>query len=213
MRPTDRLRSASRRLGVEDGISMTEVLIVMVLLGVVAAALLSGLASMQKSVATAESRSRRNDEVRLALSQIDREIRSGNVFYDPADEDDPSLGLVPNMSMRVYTQSNATTRDEECAQWRIKDGQLQTRLWVKDDMTPKGWRVVAEDIVNEELDPPVPAFVRDTSSAGRTMRITIVVDRPDDAAKPERLELSITGRNTSNVSYNEGACAMVPPVT
>jgi len=73
---------------------------------------LVGITSMCKRVVPgAEGRSGRDDEARLALQQIDREIRSGNVFYDPALEDDPaddvrSLDEPP----RVHTKPTATTR-------------------------------------------------------------------------------------------------------
>lgn len=195
---------------------MVEVLIVMIILGVVTSAFLASLASMQKGIFQAENRSRRNDEIRLALAQLDREIRSGNVFHDPAQPEqvDLDVGIVASMGLRIYTQTNAPTRDEECAQWRIADGQLQTRLWARGETTPKPWRIVATDIVNRDLDPPVPAFVLDDDPAlgGRILHITMVADRTDDAAKPEEMRLSITGRNTHNAQYNQGACDTVPPV-
>lgn len=191
------------RLRDESGTTMAETLITLALVGVVMTMFLVALESMQTGVVRAEGRSARNDEVRLALAQMDREIRSGNVLYDPADADlaDPANDVHPSMSMLIYTQSNAPTRNpgNQCVQWRISGGTLQTRMWA-DVPTPPAtpWRTVARDIVNRDLPTPVPAFALDPNPSyyKRIIQITIVVDRPDDAAEPQETRLSITGRNT-----------------
>lgn len=191
------------RLRDEKGTTLAEAVVTLALLGVVVTMFLVALESMQTGVVRAEGRSIRNDEVRLALSQMDREIRSGNVLYDPASATfaDPANDVLPSMSMLIYTQSNAPTRNpgNQCVQWRISSGTLQTRMWADVPNPPATpWRTVASDIVNRDLPTPVPAFALDPNPLyyKRIVRITLVVDRPDDAAEPQETTLSITGRNT-----------------
>jgi len=59
-------------------------------MGVVVTAFLSILASVEKGVARESDRSNNNDQARLALQEIDKEIRSGSLLYDPAGEPSPS---------------------------------------------------------------------------------------------------------------------------
>jgi type II secretory pathway pseudopilin PulG len=193
----------------ERGSSMVEVLVVLVLLGVVAMLFLGGMTSMQGVVAGAADRSARNDEGRLALQQIDREIRSGNVFYDPALESDPLTDVVPSMSLRVYTQSNATTRTpgSRCAQWRVSADRLQTREWAPNDFaaTVSAWRTVASGIVNRTVVPAVPAFAKTAPAGfGALVTVTLVV-ATNERGHPILLVDSVTGRNTQG-NYSSNVC-------
>ena len=205
-----------RRLEGERGASLLEVSITTAILGLVMAVFFSVVVSLQSAVGTEEGRIRRTDEARLALAQLDREIRSGNVLYDPATENDPAGDIVPGMALRVYTQADAPNRDpgNQCSQWRITEGTLQTRRWATTD--PEGsvtdWWTVAHDVANRSVTPAVDAFSLDGTPAykDRMMNITLVVDRDDDAAPPERYQLSITGRNTQ-YGYPANVCEEVPP--
>ena len=204
------------KLREETGATLAETMITLALVGVVLTMFLAALESMQTGVVRAEGRSARNDEVRLALAQMDREIRSGNVLYDPAAETpDPANDIVPSMTMRIYTQTNAPTRNpgNQCVQWRISGGTLQTRMWADGPNPPATpWRTVASDIVNRDLPTPVPAFALDPNPSyyKRIIRITLVVDREDDAADPQHTTLSITGRNT-RYQQSDTVCNVVPP--
>src|SRR5258708_8346460 len=103
--------------------------------------------AIQTTAGRQEGRVRRNDEARLALAQLDREIRSGNVLYDPMTESNVSGDIVPGMSLRVYTQADAPNRNpgNQCSQWRITNGTIQTPRWATAD--PSGtlptWRTGA----------------------------------------------------------------------
>jgi type II secretory pathway component PulJ len=200
----------------EDGTTLIEMAFTMLLLGVVMTMFLTFVSSMQNAEGRQQARVARNDDVRLALAQLDREIRSGNVFYDPGSEDDSGGDIEPYMSLRVYTQADAPNRNpgNQCSQWRITGTQLQTRRWASTD--PEGtvtpWWTIAENVVNRTVVPAVPAFVRETpnsSYASRVIRVRMVVDRPDDKADPEEIDLSITGRNTQ-FHYPTSVCETVP---
>jgi hypothetical protein len=200
----------------ERGTTLIEIAVTMVLLGVVMMVFLTFVSSMQNATGRQEARVERNDEIRLALAQLDREIRSGNVLYDPAAETNVGGDVVPGMSLRIYTQADAPNRNpgNQCSQWRITNGQLQTRRWASTDPsgTVTAWWTVASNIVNRTVSPQVPAFTRDNTVAAygnRLLKVRLVVDRSDDQAAPEEVDLSLEGRNTQ-FSYPYNICSVVP---
>jgi len=203
-----------RRPAGETGMTLIEVAWTIALLLVVVGIFLSVLASVQSTVARQERRSRANDRVRLAVQQLDREVRSGNVFRDPAAEPtNPGRGQVGGgMGLRIYTQANADTRGgSRCVQWRIKEGRLERRDWTtswRTDGQVSGWRVVTDGIVNSV---GTPAFDLDSSSTygGRILNVTFVVN-PGAGDSDVVVRVSITGRNTQ-FGYPMWVCDDIPP--
>jgi len=208
MRPTDRPD--------ERGMTLIEVSITMLLLGMVLAMLFQSLTSVQTSVERQLGRTERNDRLRLALHAIERQVRSGNVFSDPASANDPTHGIVPNMSVRVYTQADAeTANDSVCIQWRIHDEKLQSREWSpqwRTDSYATGWRTIAEGVMNRTVSPAVPAFVLPSGEeyGRRILEVELVAegDGPEDTV--QRIESSVTGRNTG-FGYPVSICDDSPP--
>jgi prepilin-type N-terminal cleavage/methylation domain-containing protein len=185
----------------EEGMSLTELLVAMMILGIVAAVFATTLASVQRVVSQTDSRTQNNTQARLALEELDREIRSGNVLYDPGS------GTDAYYRFKIYTQSNAPTRDPApgyvCRLWRITPTyDLQTRFWPPLEPTQAtDWRTVATGVVNRALSPAVPAFALDPdpNKGGRTVNIVLMMnndlaDRPNETVK---IQSSLTGRNTS----------------
>ncbi|MFB3737399.1 MAG: PilW family protein [Candidatus Velamenicoccus archaeovorus] len=211
------LADAVRRLRDERGLTLVEMMVATVILGLVLLVFLSTFASIQRATSREEERSRNNDEARLAVEQLDREIRSGNVLYDPARENagiDSCDGCVPGYTLRVYTQSNAPTRAGfTCRLWRVdEEEQLQTRSWPP--LHPEqatGWRTVATGIVN--LVEGQVAFERsdDPSRADRTVNVRLLVndDHANHPGDTVQIEVSLTGRNTL-FDYPQDVCDQVP---
>ena len=194
--------------------TLIELTVTVAVLSLVVGVFLSVLVSVQNHVAREERRSRANDQVRLAIQQLDREVRSGNVFRDPGVEpNNASLGQVGGgMGLRIYTQANADTRGgSRCVQWRISGGKLQARDWTvswRTDGQVSGWRVVAEGIVNPS---GTPAFELDSSSVfgARILNITFVVN-PGAGDSDVVVRASVTGRNTQ-YGYPVSVCDDIPP--
>jgi prepilin-type N-terminal cleavage/methylation domain-containing protein len=229
-----------RRLRSQAGFTLIEMLIAMSLLTIVMVVFLSALATSQTTVNRATVRSISNDQSRLAIQELDKEIRSGNVLYDPANcppppvnpsgapTCDPAEGITQNMTLLIYTQTNANSRNpgNQCVQWRISpvtaDGlsQLQRRAWSvnwQSDGMVFGWRVVASNVVNRQ--PPeggsaVPAFALDPTSAfgSRVVEVTILTNGdPDNGQSPTvRNTTQLTGRNTE-YGYPSNICTTIPP--
>lgn len=185
--------------------TLTELMITVALLLVVTGAFLTFVQTMNRGVAIQVERSRANDEVRLAMERLDREVRSSNFIYEPQS---------PFQTLRIYTQANFPTRTPgfQCVQWHIEGGQLLRRSWpTAQPGSASAWRVHADNIVNEDLNGGEAAFKLDTQNAGRTVDITLYVDvDPDDAvSSPVRLETSLTGRNVPS-GYTSSPCDPAP---
>jgi type II secretory pathway component PulJ len=181
---------------------------------IVIGAILLVLPSVQNSLNRQANRTQSNDQARLAIEELDREIRSGNLLYDPQLESDPY------MSLRVYTQANANTREggNRCVQWRIAQQQLQRRSWTINWQSPGGvvdpWRIVATGIVNKSVNPTVKAFQLDPdpSKGKRTLMITILSRASMSAGSntPVQITSSVTGRDTE-YGYPSNVCSTIPP--
>jgi type II secretory pathway component PulJ len=191
----------------EAGTTLVELLVVMMLLSIIMGVVLAGLVSMQNTENRVNNRSQTNDQVRLAVEQIDRQIRSGNLLYPPNQEgNNAGVGIPAGFSMRVYTQANG---DEKCVQWRVTGGALQSRSWEPiPDGAVTGWRTVASHIVNTTANPP---FVLDTSSsfAGRLINVDIIANQRSDTGANVEGKASITGRNQQS-SYDDRCTSTMP---
>jgi prepilin-type N-terminal cleavage/methylation domain-containing protein len=229
------------RLRGEDGFTLLELIVATAILGVVMVIFTAVLASVQTAVGRETDRSASNDQARLAVEQLDREVRSANVLYDPALEgtqpghttDCLNWNTCPGMSLRVYTQSNAGQHNpgNRCVQWRITTAQqqnvndtawlpevLQRRDWAvnwRDDpgTLVDGWRTVASDIKNRTLSPTVVAFTRDESNAKYGKRILkIVIMANDSAGAGQPVEVDASiSGRDTEYGYPQTICDDIPP--
>lgn len=166
-------------------------------------------------------------ELRLALAQIDRQVRSGNVLFSPEDEDiaiptclDGGPGSDAGTCMRIFTQSNG---DEKCVQWRIIPEvsgstvhRLESRSWELDWATGgtiSAWSVVARDIHFTRTGTPATPMPFTLDSPGtyreRTLRVHLEV-MDERQRQPVEIKSSLTGRNTT-YGFDSGQCT-TPPV-
>lgn len=209
----------SKRIRVDEaGTSLIEVLVTSVILGIALMIIYQVLGSVQTAVSSELTRSETNDTMRLAVHQIERQVRSGNLFYDPSVDNDPANGIYPGMTLRIYTQADGSVvaYPNRCVQWRIFEETLQHREWSPAwavDGYVTGWRTVADSVVNDTLSPEVPAFTLDTSDTKygqRLLQIALVTNASPEQGPPLRVESSITGRNTG-YGFPTSVCATLPP--
>jgi hypothetical protein len=177
--------------------SLAELMVATAITVIVLTVGLGALASVQSTFNRQSERTDANNQAGLAIEQLEREIVSGNVLYDPALEAAP---YPANYSLRIYTQSNANTRTPgyQCEQWVIDGQKLLRRTYPEDQpQLASGWRIVATDIVNRDLSPAIPAFTLslDPQKGGRTVDIVLMVNAGQ--SRPVRIETSVTGRNSS----------------
>jgi type II secretory pathway pseudopilin PulG len=162
-------------------------------------------------------------ELRLAMAQIDRQVRSGNVLFSPALEAIPSsctgdAATNSGTCMRVFTQSNGTFK---CVQWQITNDLahpgtmlLRTRSWgtywaTSGDLT--GWSTVARGLT---LEPGIDPFTLQGASTPykeRLLDVRLVAHDPRRNADVVE-QSSMSGRNTS-YGYTSSQCDPVPPAS
>lgn len=193
-------RSSSQVHAGESGQTIVELAVAMAILGVVVTAFVGVLSSVQTALVREETRSATVDQARLAIEAIDREVRSGNVLYDPANATPTAY-----YGMRVYTQSNGTAR---CVQYQVQSQSLLRRSWLSGSGTATAWRTVATGIVNSGSGATVRPFQLDTSTAAgygstlgsRVVNVTFIVNaKPGDVASRDvRLVSSIAIRNQTS---------------
>jgi type II secretory pathway pseudopilin PulG len=206
--------------------TLVELLVAMSILGIVLLVFTSVLASVQRGVVRQDSLGQTLDSARLAVQQLDRELRSGNVLYDPALENAPvgtpgriasCTGCLPGYTLRVYTQTNADTRGPtpyRCVLWKVEGRQLMTRWWPPlEPGEASGWRIVAEGIVNRDVSPPTVAFALDPDplKGGRTLNVVYAAnaDLARHPTQTAKVQASLTGRNTS-YGYPGNVCQSTP---
>jgi type II secretory pathway pseudopilin PulG len=215
--------TAMRRTRGEGGMSLLELLVSMAVTAIALLAITSVLASAQKSVTHQESLTQTLDQARLAVQQLDRELRSGNVLYDPALENAVGgvascSGCTPGYTLRVYTQSNADTRavggsnGYRCVLWKIANQQVMTRYWPPlDPADASGWRVVATGVVNQDLNQRAFSLDPDPLKGGRTLNVAYLVNSnlTNRPTQTDAAAAALTGRNTS-YGYPADICLATP---
>lgn len=176
----------------EQGVTLVEVAITTILLAAVLAMVFPMVGSGFKVVGGLEDRADSNDQAHLALAQIERDVRSGNVIEQPGP-----VGGLAGMEVRIYTQTSGVPF--KCVQYQVASGRLERRTrdpgpenagtW------PTTWRVVAAGLTNSAQAPAVSAFVR-SGPHNETLSIDLVVNRSSAAGAGVRLRSSVTGRNS-----------------
>lgn len=213
-----RVRSAHRRtnvLGPEGGFTLVEMLVAMAIMSIVLLVFTTTFSSVQRAVSEQEVRSVNNDQIRLALENLDRLVRSGNVLTDPslADTDCKAAGS-QYQCLIAYSQANGTTaQPARCIQWRLEGESLQTRWWLPKPAvkaaTVTSWREVATGILNLQTTPQTRTFQLDPDplKKGRTVEVLFLVGTSTDGIDGPlaRVEASLTARNTS-YGYLSDAC-------
>jgi prepilin-type N-terminal cleavage/methylation domain-containing protein len=214
MAPFQPLRGLRRD---ECGMTLSELLVAMSIFGIVMLVFTSVFASVQGAVARQETLTRTLDQARLALQQLDREMRSGNVLYDPVLENGSGAGALtsctgclPSYTLRVYTQTDSVFK---CVLWKIDQNQnLMTREWPPlNTSEARPWRIVATGVVNRSLSEPVWSLDTDALKGNRTLNVVYAVndDLTHRPTQTVRVQASLTGRNTS-YGYPANVCRVTP---
>jgi prepilin-type N-terminal cleavage/methylation domain-containing protein len=203
-----RLRARTRG---ERGVTLVELMVGMAIMSIVLVVCSSLLSAVQTEVGAQTDRTTNNDQARLALEQIDRQVRSGNILYDPMTDDPVKVGYAGGMYLRIYTQSNGVPF--HCAEWRVRNNQLQERERAPGENLawPTAWRDVADDIRNVSNNVPAFQLAAVMASPGvinpaRTLDVTMLINStPSNTRTLVTITENITGRNTT-YGYPNAVC-------
>jgi prepilin-type N-terminal cleavage/methylation domain-containing protein len=199
----------------EAGFTLVELIVAMAILSIVLLVFTTTFSSIQRAVSDQQVRSVNNDNIRLALENLDRLVRSGNVLIDPsvADTDCKASGS-SHQCLLAYTQANGTAaQPARCIQWRVEGTTLQTREWLpapaSKAATVTSWRNVAEGVLNLQTSPVTQTFSLDPDplKQARAVEILFLVGTSTEGLDGPiaRVEASLTARNTS-YGYLSDAC-------
>lgn len=205
-----RRRASGDGRDIEVGFTLVELLVSMTIFTLVISLAYAALIAVTRQTSDSMARADAVDQARIGLAHMDRQIRSGDVLYDPAHEAD--LGFP--MSMRIYTQANA---ENKCVQWQITGGERRMRSWSSDwpapGSTKADWSVIARNVVNASGDPAdVPFRLQGATSAysPRSVDVLLRVQSPNAGGRTVDVTTSLTGRNTI-YGYDQSVCATIPP--
>jgi len=220
------MRKLRARLGLDrdqqSGFTLIELLITMTVFGIAMTLVTKAVNKVEHFANDAQGSADANGEVRLALDDIDRQVRSGNVLYSPANEVVPSSctasGTDAGTCMRVYTQANGVQR---CVQWQVLPDPanattsiIRSRSWSPDwqtDGSYTAWATKARGLLRTPSQAPFTLQGAVTSSSARFLSVRF------EARDPRRrgavvLTSALSGRNT-NYGYDAGLCSPVPPAS
>jgi prepilin-type N-terminal cleavage/methylation domain-containing protein len=192
-----------QRLRHDDGVTLTELMVVLMLMGIVSVIFSTAVVSALRSTRNVEGVARSNDDVRLAIATLDRELRSASQICTPGPA---AAGDVLTFETRVATGTETIT-------YRIDDPDADgVGTLVKSD--DNGDRVVVEGVVNgfvaAETGVPEPMFtnqgiteavgpsttVTGSPSFGKVISLRVWVDsNPRDDISPKLETTELSGRN------------------
>lgn len=206
---------------VDEGLTVIELMVAMALLLVGLSMFVTVLFAVQQTSARQLELGRANDQARLALQEIDRQVRSGYVA---------SMTPIPgaDASARIYTEARmrGDTDKPQCVAWVLfGEGSgpqtLYSRSWPAGTAAPSsfsptaGWNVIATDIVNTtngdgdsqtfdlvKTDVKKPLGGTDVS-IGQSLTITLWVNPSSTrASQVTKVSTTVTSRNVLRATAN-----------
>lgn len=207
----------------ESGFTLVELLVTMIIFSLAIAMTMTAVISVQRDSRRTQTASDATYQVRIALSEIDRQVRSGNVLYSPSNEP-ASLGcagkpaLNAGSCMRIFTQANGA---EKCVQWQVLDdpsnpgtGLLRTRSWAPawGGGLYTGWQTLARSLKKvDTVNGPWPFTLEDSSTPYNSRLLDVRLESVDVSRNAGTvLTSSLSGRNTS-YGYDLSLCNNAPP--
>ena len=182
-----------RRRG-DDGVTLVELLVVVVITGIVLPLAFAVLLSVQRQTKSTLQFSDDVGQARLAMQSIDRQVRSADapLTVTPSPSG-PVLGL-------LTTAEPAHLGNPWCVQFTVSGGKLLTRSFSPTGPPPTTWPSgsLARGLTATApftLDPASPAQVR--------VRFDVI-----DAGRSTRIESQLTARNLAG-SGGTAMCALL----
>jgi prepilin-type N-terminal cleavage/methylation domain-containing protein len=205
----------------ESGLTLPELLVVMLVFGLVAALATQATVMLASSVRSTQGTANATAQVRFALSSIERQVRSGDVLFSPAGEAGTgscqAYGTTAGSCMRVYTHANGSGT---CVQWQVipdstdpSSAVMRTRTFSpawQTDGTIQAWQVVARGLqLPSATAPPFTLQGGSTPFAARLLDVTVTAPDTGQNGRLVSLTSSVAGRNTT-YGYDTSLCFPAP---
>lgn len=184
--PVDSVKS------VDDGISLVELLVIMVLMGVVGAIALSAVITIFRTETLVLNRTEAQNQVQLAVDQISASARNSAWLDTPQQ--------IGNSWVLVGFEQPTGTGAARCQQWqyRTDTGALRYRTWpagTPGQVTP--WRNVASNLATGTLN-PAPFVVSSSAPASNADQLAVTISAPTTEGAPVTVRTMVYARNVAN---------------
>ncbi len=188
----------------EAGFSLVELLVAAALTTGLLAITFKILAIVEKQSVSTVSRNDTVDQVRLGMSQIDRQIRSGDELYVTNNPSDAATAPFGRLIILTRFDNDNAVEQPRCVEWQATGGVLQTRTFPVTG-SPTGvvspWRVTARGVPNGQRP-----FSLSNSDRLVTVRIG-VASATDASLRASDLVTSFTLRNAKTTP---ATCSPIP---
>jgi prepilin-type N-terminal cleavage/methylation domain-containing protein len=207
--------------GLDRGTTLVELVVAMSIFALAMSVVFGAVILTMRKSADVQKSADAASGLRIALAVIDRQVRSGNVLLNPANEQTyvsscTGDGAGSGTCMRIFTQSNGS---EKCVQWQVTaddpahpgSSVLRTRSWsttwqATGDLT--GWSTVARGLT---MAPGTYPFTLQGGAAYNARLLDVRLEAYDTRRKAgDVIQSSLSGRNTT-YGYDSAQCTPVPP--
>ena len=204
-------RQADRARG-EGGMTMLEVLVSMVLLGIVATVFATAMVSTTKAANKVVTLTDTADNVNTAFLSMDRTVRYASMLSTPGRS---------TTSNAWYVEARTTnTGAQQCTQWRVdvSSKQLQSRTWNVVNSAASGttaWKPLANLISNGaaavgSADQPFVVIGTTDAIDSQRLTVTLVASTPSTSASGSTSRTAMTIAAINSSSDNSDATAAAP---
>lgn len=188
----------------DEGVTLTELMVVLMLMGIVSVIFSTAIVSALRSTRNADGVARSNDDVRLAIATLDRELRSASQICTPG----------PALAGDTLTFETRTATGTETVTYWIDDPDADGVGVLVRTVDGGQERVVVEGVVNGWVaateGTPEPMFtnqgiteavgpsttVTGSPSFGKVISLRVWVDaNPRDDISPKLETTELSGRN------------------
>lgn len=180
-----------QRLRAQDGVSLVELLVTIIIAGIIGAAVVTSVVTANRTERTMQSVRDNMDEARIALDRVRVELRGARrVFADPTD------GL--HLSYWHDRNHDEVIQGDEIVHYELVEAGDRWRLERWNAATPDARTVVARNLLYDPDDPPfdTPPFTYDQSPPlTRLVDIVLVVDAGGDRVDPKTVTAQVRLRN------------------
>lgn len=217
---------AKRLARPEDGFTLVELLVSMMIFVIVLTLVFSGTMVMEHALRKAQGQSDNLDASRKVIQLLDRQVRYANAITQPG------VGATPT-STYIEWQSGDTDQPQTCTQWRFDSaaGTLGYRTWAVP--TTQGGAVTATAWVNEAFGvaavsgtpvfsttaqpvataTPTPTATASggllTSVSHAEVTVTFTIRHGGNPSTTSKSQVSLTAVNTDGTATGQAVCGQV----
>ncbi len=190
----------------DRGLTLVELLVTTFLLTIISVVFSGILSSTMNATANLDGAARSNDDVRIALIQLDRDVRSAEQICEPIngnESDTLTIKVKTFATVETITYTLDLDKDDD----GLPDADLVAQLTRSVDGAPA--RIVIDSVINPWVStqgPVQPLFLSQAvgtepgaPSFGKVLGVQIWVDtNPRDDISPKLETTEISGRNIWN---------------